>query len=443
MGLKIIGLKAENVKKLRVIDITPGDSPIIKISGRNEQGKTTLLDSIWWTLGGTKDIQEDPIRTGEKRAVSSVDLGDYLATRIYTPSGSTLKVESKDGKKIASPQALLDSLIGKFSFNPLDFARADKKKQQNTLLDLIDLKIDVTVLEGIALRPVTQGLNPLETLDNLYQGVFDERTLITRDLKKAKGALESMPEILPVGRVVIADLVSERQTKEQENRNQQVILDAPLSIRAKIDAFDYELNELEQQITKLQVQLIEKKFAKDETLAELEKALTATTQVEIHDLSEIDAKIVNAEVTNKQAEAFENRKKAYEKFITVQSEHDSYASMLEALANYKEDCLRKSNFPIAGLSFGTGGILYNNVPFTQASSAERLKVSMAIAMAINPELRVIRIDDGSLLDSSSLNIIEEMAREGDFQVWIEVVDESGKVGLYIEDGEVKSSNLVA
>jgi hypothetical protein len=30
-----------------------------------------------------------------------------------------------------------------------------------------------------------------------------------------------------------------------------------------------------------------------------------------------------------------------------------------------------------------------------------------------------------------------MAQEKDMQVWIEVVDDSGTVGVYIEDGEVK------
>jgi hypothetical protein len=33
-----------------------------------------------------------------------------------------------------------------------------------------------------------------------------------------------------------------------------------------------------------------------------------------------------------------------------------------------------------------------------------------------------------------------MADKEDYQVWIEVVDSSGKVGFYIEEGEVKASN---
>jgi len=60
---------------------------------------------------------------------------------------------------------------------------------------------------------------------------------------------------------------------------------------------------------------------------------------------------------------------------------------------------------------------------------------MGIAMAENPELRVIRMK-GNDLDEASLKIVEEMAKDKDFQVWIErwLGDESG---IIIEDGSVK------
>ena len=62
------------------------------------------------------------------------------------------------------------------------------------------------------------------------------------------------------------------------------------------------------------------------------------------------------------------------------------------------------------------------------------------AMAGNPKLRIIRITDGSLLDAKNLEIVREMAGSRDFQVWIERVDESGKVGIYLEDGAVVADN---
>ena len=65
---------------------------------------------------------------------------------------------------------------------------------------------------------------------------------------------------------------------------------------------------------------------------------------------------------------------------------------------------------------------------------------MAVAMAINPDLRVVIIRDGSLLDTKHMAVIEQMAKDKDFQVWMEIVDESGEVGVYIEDGQVSKVN---
>ena len=57
-------------------------------------------------------------------------------------------------------------------------------------------------------------------------------------------------------------------------------------------------------------------------------------------------------------------------------------------------------------------------------------------MAANPELRIIRSYDGGLLDSKSLGAIAAIAGSKGWQFWVESVDESGKVGFVIEDGEV-------
>jgi hypothetical protein len=92
--------------------------------------------------------------------------------------------------------------------------------------------------------------------------------------------------------------------------------------------------------------------------------------------------------------------------------------------------------PIEGLSFADDTVLYNGIPFGQCSSAEKLRVSLSMAMALNPELKVIRIMDGSLLDEDNLAIIREMAEAQDYQVWIECVASRPGMGIFIEDGEV-------
>lgn len=112
---------------------------------------------------------------------------------------------------------------------------------------------------------------------------------------------------------------------------------------------------------------------------------------------------------------------------------------MEAREKAKADAISAAQLPVQGLGFGDGVVTFNGIPFDQASSAEQLRVSMAIAMASNPKLRVIRITDGSLLDEDSLAAIADMAKAEDYQIWIERVDATGKVGILIEDGQVKNT----
>ncbi len=104
----------------------------------------------------------------------------------------------------------------------------------------------------------------------------------------------------------------------------------------------------------------------------------------------------------------------------------------------KIKAIAQAKLPIPEITFGDNLILMNGVPFDQASDAEQLRASLAIAMSLNPKLRVIRVRDGSLLDEDSMAIVSKMASDKDFQVWIEKVDGSGKVGFVLEDGMLKT-----
>ena len=99
--------------------------------------------------------------------------------------------------------------------------------------------------------------------------------------------------------------------------------------------------------------------------------------------------------------------------------------------------------PVEGIEFGEDSVLLNGVPFEQASDAEQLRASVAIAMAANPKLRVIRIRDGSLLDDEAMQLLGTMATEADMQVWIERVDSSGRIGFVLEDGHVRKTEAQA
>ena len=90
--MKIVSLTAENVKKLVAVQIRP-DGNLVQICGKNGQGKTSVLDSIWWALTGTSHIQAAPIRAGANQARIRLDLGDLVVTRTFRRQDGLSKLD--------------------------------------------------------------------------------------------------------------------------------------------------------------------------------------------------------------------------------------------------------------------------------------------------------------------------------------------------------------
>lgn len=109
---------------------------------------------------------------------------------------------------------------------------------------------------------------------------------------------------------------------------------------------------------------------------------------------------------------------------------------MEAREKLKADAITSAKMPIDDITFGDELVLYKGLPFSQASSAEQLRVSVAIAMAANPKLKVLRIKDGGLLDEDGMRMLSEMAETADYQVWIETVHANGPVAVEMLDGAI-------
>lgn len=102
----------------------------------------------------------------------------------------------------------------------------------------------------------------------------------------------------------------------------------------------------------------------------------------------------------------------------------------------KAAAIEAANLPVPGLAFGDGAVTLNGVPFEQASDAEKLRASVAIAATLAGKLKVIRIRDGSLLDDDGMRILADFGEQHGMQIWLEKVDSSGRVGFVIENGEL-------
>ena len=430
MGVaRIFRLEAENIKGIKAVDITAPAINVIRITGANEQGKTSVLDAITMAVGGKNCIPPDPIRHGEKSAKITLDCGEFIVERKWTDpddlSKTYLTVKAQDGKKYSSPQALLNSWIGSLSFDPLEFAGMDAKQQMEELAKLVKLEID------------------LDEWEIQRKGIYDERTMVNRRVKELQGQLSGMTkpksglptELISVTKLSdqLNDALDIIRTNDQARHQLEKLRDERERVKEKIQVKKAEIERLQAELEELEK--IKSKIDQHgiELKAEREDDVNPDTET-------LREAIKNAESTNQQirdAQLYRGKEKLLE---TEEAASTELSEQLDAYDKRKRDAIQKAEYPIEGLLFGENYVTYNGTPFEQLSGAETLRVSMAVAMAVNPKFRVIRIKDGSLLDSRNLKIIDRMAGEHDFQIWLESVDETGEIGIVIEAGEVKVNN---
>ncbi|MES2524009.1 MAG: AAA family ATPase [Gemmatimonadota bacterium] len=421
--MKIIQFAAENVKKLRVVAITPKGN-VVQITGPNGSGKSSVLDAIFMALAGKSAAPSKPVRDGEEKASITLDLGEIVVTRKFTKDGGTsLTVATADGAKYASPQQMLDKLLGTLTFDPLAFSRMPPKEQRTELGTLLGITAQLDKLEIERARCVTE--RTAESREVKSAIARRDAVLISADVLERVDVAAVMAEInhAQEENAGLHRLLNERASEEKQIRHDR---ERVIILREKAQDLLDEANELEQNAVQAEQML----------------QATVVLQQEI-DIAPLRQRVLDAQNINAELDRREQRRVLDEE---VQAGEKAVAHLTKCITEFetaKAALVQGAAMPIPGLGFTADGVTYNSLPLEQASSAEQLRVSVAIAMAANPKLRVLRIKDGSLLDEASLALLEEMVDAQDFQVWIERVDTSGTVGIIMEDGTAREASAAA
>ena len=418
--MRIVKLEAENFKRLQAVEITP-EGHIVSIEGNNDQGKSSVLDAIWVALEGLTVAPPEPVRKGEQKATIRLDMGEMIVTRTFTVQDgnkytSTLKVTNSEGLRYDSPQQQLNQLIGEIGFDPFEFVSMKPDEQADTLLGMVPLEVD------------------LDEMAEADEADRERRRDINRDAKALVPQIEAIvvPDKLPE-RIDPDELVDQLGRAGDHNTSVEREKDR----RARIEN-DYA--ELTQDIADAE-QRLEEMRARAKSASE---QIASWDPVEDPiDTSELRRRIEAAEETDRLHGDAERRAELQSRFDELKSQSEALTARMEEREAERASALRAAEMPIRGLGFrfddkGRGTLLFEDVPFEQASSAQQLRVSTAIAMAANPRLRVLRVKDGSLLDENSMKLLSDMIADQDFQLWIERVG-TGGVGIIIEDGHVRGS----
>ncbi len=410
--MKLVRLKAEDFLRLRAVDITFPDSGAVVLGGANGAGKSSTIAALAALLGGGKQLPEEPIRRGARKAQLVLETDELTVTRTFTKSGSELEVKAKDGSRFGSPQKMLDKLLGSLTFDPLAWASKAPKDQATELRALVGLDF------------------AKEDADR--QRAYDERTDVGREVKRLQGAVDEAPEVppgTPDAEVSVVELTQRLEAAQKTNAANEEKRRQLKDAGAAYDAAQEQVERLEQQLAAARNDVA----AWDTRGRALAAEVGKLTDV---DLNPIRAQVAASQAINSAVLARRSRERIEADLEKAMQRSEKLTERIAQIDEVKAAAAAAAKYPIEGLAVTDDGVALKGVPLEQASHAERLRTSVAIAMKQNPELKLALIREGAFLDDAGLKAVVEMVAAAGGQGVIEVVGDRAGVTVMISDGAV-------
>ena len=410
--IKINSLELDDVKRIRAVKLEPSESGLTIIGGKNNQGKTSVLDSIAWALGGDKFRPSGAAREG---SAVPPHLKVKLSNGIIVErcgKNSDLKVTDESGKR--GGQQLLNAFISTFALDLPKFMESSSKDKAAVLLQII----------GVG--------DKLAEYDTQENKLYNRRLEIGRIAEqKAKYAAE-LPEYegVPKEPVSASELIHQQQEilacngENQRKRDRAEQLKAAhANITSRIEILRSQLSELETQQNSISEDL---KIA-EQSAAFLYDESTAELENNIRDIESINIKIRS----NLDKEKAEMEAKQYK------DEYDSLTGMIETVRADRRKLLDDAALPLPGLSVDNGELTYNGAKWDCMSGSEQLRVAAAIVRKLNPECGFVLMDKLEQMDIETLNEFGTWLEAEGLQAIATRVSTGDECSIIIEDGYVK------
>lgn len=405
MSVKINSLEFENVKRIKAVQLEPSKSGLTIIGGKNRQGKTSVLDSIAWALGGDKFKPSNPMRKGsvvEPHLKVTLDNG---ITVERSGKNSSLKVIDSTGNK--GGQQLLNSFVEQFALDLPKFMNQSSREKAATLLRIIG---------------VGDKLYQLETNE---QTLYNQRTAIGRIADQKDKFAKEMPVYtgVPAEPVSASELIRQQQDilarngENQRKREQRDYYKSQLELAQT--AYEQAKSRLEAAENNYKLASIDAENLTDENTSELER------------------NIAEIEEINKKVRANLDREKAEIDAEDYKDQYKHLTNEIENIRQAKKDLLKGADLPLPGLSVEGGELLYNGAKWDCMSGSEQLIVATSIVRRLNPECGFVLLDKLEQLDGDTLNEFGGWLESQGLQAIATRVSTGDECSIIIEDGMSK------
>lgn len=383
--MKIARLEIENVKRIRAVRIEPSQNGLTIIGGENNQGKTSVLDSIAWALGGEKYRPSESKRKGSAIPPNLHLVMDNGLVVERKGKNSDLKVTDPTGKK--GGQQLLNEFVEQLALDLPKFMEASGKEKADTLLQII----------GVGDR--------LLNLEETEKEKYNERLAIGRIAdQKEKFAKEQeyFPDA-PDEPVSAADLIKQQQEILARNGENQKKRERVDQIGVELTATHAQVMDLKQRLNELEGK--ERKLAED-----LDIAQKSAANLEDESTEELERNIANVDEINRKVRANLDKIKAEDDAKQYREQYNKLTGEIEETRKAKTDLLNGAELPLPELSVADGELTYKGQKWDNMSGSDRLKVSTAIVRKLNPKCGFVLLDKLEQMDLVNLK---------EFGAWLE------------------------
>ena len=410
-NIKINKLEIENVKRIKAVKIEPSENGLTVIGGNNNQGKTSVLDSIAWALGGEKYRPSEAQRKGSAippnlRVVMSNGL---IVER--KGKNSALKVTDPNGQK--GGQQLLNVFVEQLALDLPKFMEADNKKKAQTLLQIIGVGDQLSVLEK-------------EESD-----LYNERQALGRIVDQKKKYAKEQP--------YYPDVPSELVSPSELIRQQQEILARNGENQRKRDQAERLIQSaafLTQEVETMKAQLRKKEEELKNVQTDLYVAQMSVRDLQDESTAELEDNIANIEEINRKVRANLDKDKAEEDAREYVRQYDQMTKQITDVRKQKTDLLLSAELPLPELSVSDGELVYKGQKWDNMSGSDRLKVSTAIVRKLNPKCGFVLLDKLEQMDRDTLNEFGAWLKQEGLQAIATRVSTGDECSIIIEDGYV-------
>jgi hypothetical protein len=154
----------------------------------------------------------------------------------------------------------------------------------------------------------------------------------------------------------------------------------------------------------------------------------------------VKQKISDADSVNEKVRANKKHDEVEAELKKSRGDWQKLTDKLKAIQDMRAEEVANAEWPMEGMELNEDGLLMNGLPFEQASTSQRIMASVKVGMALNPKLRLLVCQHGSDLDNDTLDALESVVKENDFQLIIELVTrtdaDAERCAVIIEDGRV-------